>query len=170
MKERKMLVVRAMVGATLVAGAATMLSFDAAPAGATVCDPPINGTFTATSDGQWAQTRDVYHDEATVTSTWNVSTSCTDAMDCTGRVTSSQGWSAPTRCDDGLWFVKRQVDNWEPCWDGTAAPGQQTYAFNPDITDPANFVGWDKTVGPSGACGKNQWLTINMPFKLTTSG
>lgn len=162
-----MLAVRATAGAGLVA-AATVLCLAAAPsAGATVCDPPINGTYTAFSDGQWAQTNDIYHDEAAVTATWNITTTCADYLDCTGRVTSSQGWSADASCRDGLWKVRRQLDNWEPCWDGTAVPGQQTYNFATDVTDPDNLVGWDKTVGPSGACGKNQWLTINMPFKLT---
>jgi hypothetical protein len=166
-----MLTVRAMAGAALAA-AATVLALAAAapPAGATVCDSPVNGTYTAFADGQWAQTRESYHDEDTVTATWNVTSTCTDYLDCTGRVTSSQGWSADTNCSDGIWFVRRQVDNWEPCWDGTAAPGQQTYAFYPDITNPVNFVGWDKTIGASGACGKNQWLTINMPFRLTKIG
>jgi hypothetical protein len=162
-----MLRVPAIAGATLVAAATVVSVAISSPAGAVVCDPPPNGTYTAFSDGQWAQTRDSYHDEATATATWTVSTTCTDYLDCTGRVTSTQGWTADAKCADGLWIVKRQLDNWEPCWDGTAAPGQQQYVFSPDISAPANFVGWDKTVGPSGACGKNQWLTVNMPFRLT---
>ena len=162
-----MLRVPAIAGATLVAAATVLSVATSARAGAVVCDPPPNGTYTAFSDGQWAQTNDSYHDEAQVTSTWTVTTTCTDYLDCTGRVTSSQGWTADAKCADGLWTVRRHVDNWEPCWDGTAATGLQTFAFATDITAPTNFVGWDKTTGPSGACGKNLWLTINMPFKLT---
>ena len=151
--------------------AATVLSFAAAaPADATVCDPPLNGTFSAVSDGQWAKTNDSYHDEATVISTWNITSTCANFLDCAGTVTSSQGWSADVHCGGGLWKVRRQLDNWEPCADGTAAPGQQTYAFATDITNPVNYVGWDKTVGPSGACGKSYWLTVNMPFKLIKTG
>ena len=30
----------------------------------------INGTYTVFSDGQWAQTDQSYHDEASVTQTW----------------------------------------------------------------------------------------------------
>jgi hypothetical protein len=30
--------------------------------------------------------------------------------------------------------------------------------------------GWDYTVGPSGACGANKWLVIEMPFKLVKTG
>ena len=158
---------RATAAATLVAGAATMLTFSAAPANAAVCEPALNGTYTAFSDGQWAQTRDSYHDETSVTSTWNITSMCTDYQDCTGRVTTTSGWSADALCSGGMWTVKRQLDNWETCEDGTTAPGQQTYLFNTDLTDPVNFAGWDKTIGPSGACGKNQWLTITMPFRLT---
>jgi hypothetical protein len=170
MKEPTMLTVRAMAGAALMAAATVLALAAAPPAGATVCDPAINGTFTAFSDGQWARTRDSYHDEDSVTATWTFTTTCTDYLDCTGHVTSSQGWTADVVCSDGLWKVRHQVDNWQPCWDGTAAPGQQTYGFTVDIVDPTNYVGWDKTVGPSGACGKNQWLTIDMPFRLTRAG
>jgi hypothetical protein len=162
--------VRVLAGATLAATATLLGLAGAPPAGATVCDPPLSGAFTAVSDGQWAQTNDSYHDEATVTSTWNTTSTCADYLDCTGKVTSSQGWTADIQCDGGRWTVHRQLDNWEPCSDGTAAPGQQTYAFATDITNPINFVGTDKTVGKSGACGKNQWLTINMPFKLVKTG
>ena len=155
------------VPATLLAAATVVGLVVASPAAAAVCDPAVNGTFTARSDGQWAQTNDSYHDEQTVTSTWTIQSECADFLDCAGTIVSSQGWAADLHCDGGLWKIHRQLDNWEPCSDGTAAPGQQTYAFTTDITDPATYVGWDKTVGPSGACGKNRWLTINMPFKLT---
>ena len=140
----------------------SLLSYDGAS-----CVLTPNGTYTAFSDGQWAQTNDSYHDEATVTATWTVTTTCTDYLDCTSRVISSQGWTGDAQCSDGLWILKRQLDNWEPCWDGSAAPGTQRYIFSSDISAPANFVGWDKTTGASGACGKNQWLTVNMPFRLT---
>jgi hypothetical protein len=33
-----------------------------------------------------------------------------------------------------------------------------------------NFDGYDRTIGPSGGCGKNLWLTIEMPFTLTKTG
>lgn len=158
-------------GCTLLLAGATALGLAVAvPANAAVCDPPVSGIYTAVSDGQWAQTNDAYHDEATVTATWTVASVCADYLDCSGRVTSSQGWSAEIQCGGGLWRVRRQVDGWEPCPDGSSAPGQQTQYFFNDITNPANFAGWDKTVGPSGACGKNQWLTVNMPFKLIKIG
>jgi hypothetical protein len=44
----------------------------------------INGSYTAFSDGQWAQTNQSYHDEPSVTQTWTISSTCTTFQDCTG--------------------------------------------------------------------------------------
>lgn len=129
----------------------------------------LNGTFTAFSDGQWARTQDTYHDERSVTQTWTITSTCTTFQDCTGRVTSDQGWSADLVYMSGRWGVSRTVDNWEPCADGTAHPGKQTFTFWKGYPDPA-LTGWDITLGPSGACGKNRSLNIQMPFKLTPVG
>ncbi len=141
----------------------------AAPAHAAACDVPFNGTFTATSDGQWAMTRDSYHDEATVVATWTVTTTCSDYLDCTGKVTSDQGWTGNAVCDGGTWTVTHDIPGWEPCADGTAVTGQQKFMFV-TIDNPNEFTHSGQTVGPSGGCGKNQWLTIRMPFKLTKIG
>jgi hypothetical protein len=133
----------------------------------------INGTYAVSSNGQWAQTNDRYKDEAVIRSTWTISTSCTSPVDCTGTVTSDQGWSAPVYTDSGLsWYVKRTLKGWEPCPDGTASDGLQTYRFYP--VDPATgmvsnhstamLTGEDRTVGISGACGINKWLNIKMPM------
>jgi hypothetical protein len=158
------LVVRA-IGAILVA--LTLLVFSTpVPARAYDCAAPFTGTYTAFSDGQWAQTRHSYHDEFSVTSTWTATSTCADYLDCTGQVSSDQGWSAAAICKSGLWTVTHDVPNWEPCADGTAATGQQKFAFRSQ-TDLAKFDGWDTTLGPSGACGVNQWLVITMPFTLT---
>jgi hypothetical protein len=135
---------------------------------------PINGTYIATSVGEWAKTNEVYRDEATVRSTWTITSSCTTFQECSGEVTSDQGWSAPITVNDGSeWYVRRDVPNWEVCPDGTAVTGSQTYMFyfvGPDgKTQPGGsptLTGFDKTVGPSGACGVNRWLVIMMPFRL----
>jgi hypothetical protein len=42
----------------------------------------------------------------------------------------------------------------------------QTFTFAL-IDDPSTFKGLDKTVGPSGACGINQWQSVRMPFTLS---
>jgi hypothetical protein len=152
-----------------------------------VCGPPslvradnagsaINGTFTATSNGQWAQTNDAFHDEATVRSTWTIRTTCTTPIDCTGTVTSDQGWTALIYTTSDVWYVKRDLPNWEPCPDGTSAPGHQVYRFaavaDDGTLDPKSttYAGADHTTGPSGACGKNLQLVVELPFKLVKVG
>ncbi|MBO0863981.1 MAG: hypothetical protein J2P16_02785 [Mycobacterium sp.] len=133
----------------------------------------INGTYRATSIGDWAQTNDQYNGEATVISTWTISSSCVTFQECHGTVTSDQGWSAPLSMIDGIvWYVKRDVPNWERCPDGTAYTGQQTFYFYPvdsnggfQLGSPT-LAGRDKTIGPSGACGQNQWLGVAMPLRL----
>lgn len=131
----------------------------------------INGVFTAFSDGRWATTNDSRHDEASVTQTWTITSSCTTYQDCTGRVESDQGWSADLVYMSGRWKVTRTVPDWEPCIDGTAYPGKQSWVFWLGYPqDPNKYEGWDKTEGPSGACGFNKVLDIEMPFRLTRVG
>jgi hypothetical protein len=134
---------------------------------------PINGTYIATSVGEWAKTNEVFHDEPTVRSTWTITSSCTTAQDCSGQVTSDQGWSAPLTMHDGVqWRVRREVPNWEYCPDGTAVTGQQLFSFTAvgpngmPQEGSSTLAGLDKTVGPSGACGINRWLVIQLPFRL----
>lgn len=151
----------AVLAATVISGSVVSCPVHASPDSIA-----LNGIYTAISDGNWAQTNYSYHNEATVTSTWTISSTCTDAMDCTGQVISDQGWSANLRLVGGdLWVVTHDVANWERCQDGTTAPGHQIFKFSADD----NLSGWDYTVGPSGACGANKWLTIEMPFKLVKS-
>jgi hypothetical protein len=132
----------------------------------------LNGTYLATSNGDWAKTNDSYHDETTVRSTWTITSTCSNPVDCTGQVTSDQGWTAPIRHNSDAWIVEREVPNWEKCPDGTAAPGHQRYRFWP--VDATGYVavgsptlaGEERTTGPSGACGVNKLLVIRMPFRL----
>ncbi|WP_425518568.1 hypothetical protein [Mycobacterium spongiae] len=162
-----------LLAANIVSGSRTL-----APGHATTKeDVAINGTYRATSIGDWAKTNDSYHDEATVVSIWTISSSCTTFQECTGTVSSDQGWTAPTYTHDGIaWYVKHDVPNWEPCDDGTSYTGRQTFYFYPvndtgmpEIGSPT-FAGKDKTIGPSGACGVNKWLHIELPFRLDRIG
>jgi hypothetical protein len=133
----------------------------------------VNGTFRVTSIGDWAQRNDQYFGEPTVYQTWTISSTCFTFQECHGTVTSDQGWTAPAYLLDGeMWKVRREVSNWEHCADGTAFPGEQTFLFYP-VNDNGGFQigsptlsGKDKTVGPSGACGQNQWLDITMPLRM----
>ena len=126
----------------------------------------LNGTYTAFSDGEWARTQDSFHDERSVTQTWTITSACSTYQNCTGRVTSDQGWSGDLVYLSGRWKVTRTVDNWEPCLDGSAYSGQQTFTFWKGWPEPA-LKGWDTTLGPSGACGWNKQLNVQLPFTLT---
>lgn len=157
-----------LVTATVFGGLGT-----ASPATASIDDVAINGTYRATSLGDWAKVNEQFHKEATVTATWTITSSCTTVQDCTGTVRSDQGWSAPLKMTDGeMWKVKHDVPNWERCPDGTAYTGHQMFYFyavdsngQPRLGSPT-LTGKDKTIGPSGACGQNQWLAIELPFRL----
>ena len=163
--------------ATLSAAAA-IGGLGMAPTHADVFNPAINGTFLATSNGEWAKTNDSYHDEATIRSTWTISTSCVNPVECSGTVVSDQGWTANIVHVSGFWKVIRELPNWATCEDGTAATGRQVFTFypvGPDsslLVDPnsTTFSGQDITTGPSGACGKNLEMDITMPFKLVKIG
>lgn len=87
-----------------------------------------------------------------------------------------------------FWVVDRDIPNWEPCpagydypgarivtgAEGTSAPGHQKFMFWG--VDPATsqrnmkmvdlLAGRDTTKGPSGACGINKPLVIEMPVRL----
>jgi hypothetical protein len=136
----------------------------------------LNGTYIATSIGGWAQTNDVYHDEASVRSTWTISTTCSTPVECTGRVTSDLGWSADVNIHGSKYVVKRDIPNWEPCPNGAARAGHQIYRFYPVdergwvSVGSTIFAGVDKTSGDSGACGINKALVITMPFRLEKVG
>ena len=132
----------------------------------------LNGSYLATSNGDWAQTNEIYHDEATIRSTWTITTTCTSPVDCTGRVISDRGWSADINYAGSEYFVKHDIPNWEPCANGTSRVGHQIYRFYPVddrgfVSVGANvFAGQDKTSGDSGACSINKALVIAMPFRL----
>jgi hypothetical protein len=168
LKENAMFLPRA-AALTALAAAATFNLATAALSHAASCDRPINGTYTATSDGQWAKTREVYHDEASVVTKWTVTSNCDDVMHCDGKVTSQLGWTEDLRCRSGQWYTSHRVDDWQPCPDGSTAPGDQSFRFSRIADAPETFTGYDRTIGPSGGCGVNLWLTVEMPFRLTAT-
>lgn len=99
-------------------------------------------------------------------STWTIVTSCRTTADCGGRVTSDQGWSADVSYVEPMWYVSRTLPDWMKCPDGTDVSGRQTFKFFPDELNKPVLRGWDNTLGPSGACGVNKVLNIEMPLKL----
>jgi len=133
----------------------------------------LNGTFTATSNGEWARTNDVFRTEQSVRAIWTITSQCSYPTECTGTVTSDQGWTAPIYQTGGEWYVKHVVPRWMPCPDGSTADGYQVFRFkrmtaDGDSTDPTSntLLGEDATTGPSGACGRSLAKFITMPFKL----
>lgn len=134
----------------------------------------LNGTWRVMSDGEWARTNDVKIEQKTVLQTWTITSSCVSPIECTGEVTSDQGWSAPLRLAPDWWIVDRVVPNWVPCANGTFVNGFQKFLFwgiNPvlnerelKITDL--MAGRDRTTGPSGACGVNKPVVIELPLRL----
>lgn len=137
----------------------------------------LNGTFTATSNGEWARTNDVFHDEQSVRAIWTITSQCSYPTECTGTVSSDQGWTAPIYQTGGEWYVKHVVPHWMPCQDGSSADGYQVFRFkrmtpDGDNTDPTSntLIGEDSTTGPGGACGRSLPLFIAMPFKLVKVG
>ncbi|MBS1694156.1 MAG: hypothetical protein JST91_18240 [Actinobacteria bacterium] len=155
------------------AAAAVCLGMTPPPAAHAGNDWGLNGTYVATSNGEWARKNEIFFEQASLRSTWTISTRCSYPGECTGTVDSSWGWSAPIYQKSGVWYVKRTVDNWIPCPDGTTAPGFQIFRFRPTtpdgaVTDPTSttLVGEDQTTGVSGACGVSKSMFINMPFKL----
>lgn len=141
---------------------------DAAPARGDVV--AVNGVYTAVSDGQWSKTNERFEERPSLISTWTISSSCENYLDCTGRVVSDHGWSADLTYRSGQWWVSQTLPDWLTCPDGARFPGKQGFQFWPDRSNPTVLTGWDKTIAPSGACGVNRWLTIEMPFTLTPVG
>jgi len=133
----------------------------------------LNGTYRVTSNGDWAKTNDVFIDQQTVVQTWTVSSSCVSPVECTGEVMSDHGWTAPLRFVNSHWIVDREIPNWEPCPDGTAATGAQKFIFwgvsatgIGDFRNTDLLAGSDATIGPSGACGINKPLVIKLPIRV----
>ncbi|VEG43697.1 putative secreted protein [Mycolicibacterium flavescens] len=132
----------------------------------------LEGDFAVTSDGDRAKTNSVYFDQATVNSIWTISSTCSSPTACTGEVTSDRGWTAPLEYTVDRWIVRRTIENWVPCPDGTAAPGAQMFMFYPvdasGLRKPESNIltGSDTTKGPSGACGTNARVVITMPLHM----
>lgn len=134
-------------------------------------DKAVNGVFTAVSDGEWAKTNERYAYRDTIVRTWTIRSSCTTFVDCTGSVSSDEGWTAELRFSGQVWRLARTIEGFQQCGDGSTAPGEQTFIFWPrrgDAPDRHDWLsGWDRTVGASGDCGVNRWHTVSRPFTLT---
>lgn len=133
----------------------------------------LNGPYRVTSNGDWAKTNEVYMDERTEVSVWTFSSSCANAHECTGQVSSDQGWTAPLEFRTSRWIVDRYHENWQTCPDGTTSPGRQRYQFQGSDSNGQYeklnidlLVGYVRTIGVSGACGRNMPTVIQIPLSV----
>ena len=166
-----MRVVSVLVGAataTVMAGLGV-----AAPAHASNYGIELNGQYLVTSNGDWAKSNEVFHNERTIRQVWTTSSSCASPSKCTGQLTSSEGWTAPMRYSEDQWIVDRFIPDWQPCYDGSASGNNQKFRFWPvdsngqrGNTDGSTFGGFVENHGLSGACGKNLPLVITVPLRV----
>ena len=134
----------------------------------------LNGTWRVMSNGEWARTNQVLIDQKTRIQTWTISSSCVSPLECSGQVTSDEGWTAPINLVKVYWILNREVPNWLPCPDGTFATGHQKYyvwGINPavnerDLRITDLLAGRDITESDSGACGVNKPLDIELPVRM----
>ena len=134
----------------------------------------LNGTWRVMQNGDWARTNQVLIDEKVIIETWTITSSCVSPIECTGQVTSDQGWSAPINLVTVYWILNRDIPNWAPCPDGTFAPGHQKFTvwgINPalnerDLRITDLLAGRVITETDSGACGRNQPLDIEVPVRM----
>ncbi len=157
--------------AAILAGAAALGLICAAPATADQ-EWGINGTFAVSSNGDFAKVNERFQDQPGERATWTIYTECIAPTECSGTVTSDEGWSAPIYTTNGLWYVKRVVPEWRFCADGRPVEGLRIYkiypvGFDGHVDEASNeYTGENQTVGPSGSCGRNQWPQIRMPFYM----
>jgi hypothetical protein len=133
----------------------------------------LNGSYSVTSNGDWAETNDSYRDEQTVRQTWTISSSCTGPTQCTGNMVSDQGWTAPIKFTENRWIVTREIPNWAPCGEGPPATGHQMFMFwgvdndgKVNATNTSQLGGRERTNTDSGSCGISKPLVITMPVRL----
>jgi hypothetical protein len=129
---------------------------------------PLNGTYTAYSDGGLGTRNDVsygwnypYPD---VTQTWTISTTCF-IDDCHGTVISSDGWTAAAEQRNGRWWIEYHRPDGIVCADGTLVETRQSFGF-----DAMSLQGTDMMEGASGACNRNLPIVVKRPLTLTRLG
>jgi hypothetical protein len=134
----------------------------------------LNGTWRVMQNGEWARTNQVLIDQKTIIENWTITSSCVSPLECTGQVTSDQGWTAAINMVKVYWIVNRDIPNWAPCPDGTFAPGHQKFTvwgINPtlnerDLRITDLLAGRVITETDSGACGINKPLDIEVPVRM----
>ncbi len=92
----------------------------------------------------------VYIDQPSKMETWTVTSDCVSPIQCTGEVRSDAGWTGSLTFNGDSWMVDRDIPNWQPCPDGTAATGHQNFAlwgFDPTTSEKNEVPGPDRGPG-----------------------
>jgi hypothetical protein len=97
------------------------------------------------------------------TNRWYITTQCNPEGVCAGTISTSTGLIAHiSRTADGPWTVARHdVANGWICPDGSTAPGDQTYTF-----DPVILAGTFSATSRPGACGNPEPAHLEQPISL----
>ncbi|MDA4086805.1 hypothetical protein MHAS_03955 [Mycolicibacterium hassiacum DSM 44199] len=100
---------------------------------------------------------------APTTTRWSITTQCNAELTCAGTISTATGLIAQIRrSEGGPWIVQRNdvVNGWT-CPDGSTAPGDQTYTF-----DPATLAGTFSATSRPGACGDPEPAHLQQPISL----
>jgi hypothetical protein len=97
------------------------------------------------------------------TNTWSITTFCNAEITCGGTVSTSTGLVASIkRVAGGPWTIDRHdVPNGFTCPDGSPAPADVLYSF-----DPATLVGALSAASKPGACNDPNPLFSTQPISL----
>ena len=96
-------------------------------------------------------------------STWTVTSTCSTAFTCSGKVTSTLGWTEDIYTTNGMWYVKHYVPDWIPCPDGGTGPGLQVYRFYP-ATDEGIDTAEHEPVPRRGPDHRREWRLRQKPL------
>ena len=107
---------------------------------------PINGTYRATSVGEWAKTNDAFHNQATVTSTWTITSSCSNAQECTGQVRPTRDGVHRFTCMTGQCGTSNTM-----CPTGNGAPTA------PRLPDNRRSLSFLRAQMASSSLGQRHW-------------
>jgi hypothetical protein len=138
-----MAIIRVMTAAVAAVGTAIGL------AGPAWADEQLNGDYAYTNGA--------------TTNTWSITTQCSAEGLCAGTVSGSTGLLVQIKKPvGGPWTVVRHdVTNGWTCPDGSSAPGDLTYAF-----DPATLTGFLTATSKPGACNDPNVGQNQLPISL----
>jgi hypothetical protein len=126
----------------------------------------LAGLATGLASPAWASDRldgDFHFINGPTTNTWSITTQCNPEVTCAGTISSSTGLLEQiTRVAGGPWTIERtDVPNGRICADGSTAPADLMYSF-----DPVTLVGAVSFRSKPGVCGDPDWTSGQNPISL----